>query len=787
MDAAAKAHAEAAQALQVLQSQRIRLAARLEAAAEEEARLARQRQTQAADAERFEAEAAGLRHTVAQARERRDTAEARRAEAEAARARLGEALEQARNGARDARSKHDALRAEKALLEGLAASADALPDSVRHLRADAARRAGLLPLSDVFATDEAHAVALESALGDAVNWLVAPTLAEAEAAFSLLRKDGKGKATILPLDRLPAADGADPRSLAHVVRCAPEHEPLKLLLLGPIWSAETPESAAALAKEHRITAVTPTGDVVEHGYKFRSGSNHKHTGLRVGLKDKLAKLTAAAEQTEADWKRAEADVERLSAELRAVDLTAAQQAARAAEQQLREVENQANALQARKGVYDKTAAETEERLGKAKTQQAELRALREQLEPEAEDLQDALDLAIRRQVEGRAEAERADENRQRTQGAFNDAQMAAQQAANRLENAVKDKERAETAMAGIRKRLDVRAENAKTSRDRILESKTEAARNREALVGLRAAKEAADLAFREADETAEKHRGRLRQTDTDLRELRRKKDVHLELLHHLVMAKERFDLQAKAVADHIWEAYGLTMDRVEEAMPAETDPGTVRETISHLRERLKSIGEVNALAIEEYEQEQERLELMERQVADLVDAEAKLLQTIEEINGTAQELFMTTFEQVRTNFQRVFHTLFDEQDHCDLLLDADHEDPLERKIQIVANPRGKRPSNIEQLSGGEKTLTAIALLFAIYLVKPSPFCVLDEVDAPLDDANVDRFTSMIRTFSKDTQFIIITHNKKTMEKAEMMYGVTMPETGVSKLVAVKMD
>ena len=154
-------------------------------------------------------------------------------------------------------------------------------------------------------------------------------------------------------------------------------------------------------------------------------------------------------------------------------------------------------------------------------------------------------------------------------------------------------------------------------------------------------------------------------------------------------------------------------------------------------------------------------------------AEAQLLETIDEINTTATQRFNDTFGEIRTNFQKVFKTLFNEDDYCDLLIEA--------------QPKGKRPSGINQLSGGEKTLTAIALLFAIYLVKPSPFCVLDEVDAPLDDANIERFAKMIRNFSEETQFIIITHNKKTMSKAEMMYGVTMPETGVSRLVGVRMD
>ena len=261
----------------------------------------------------------------------------------------------------------------------------------------------------------------------------------------------------------------------------------------------------------------------------------------------------------------------------------------------------------------------------------------------------------------------------------------------------------------------------------------------------------------------------------------------MELVHHLAMAKEKFEMQAENLSDHVWETYGILMDQIDVVLPEDKEPEEAKERVSWLRQKLNSIGDVNPLAIEEYEEEKERLDFYEEQIGDLHQAESELRETINEINKTATERFNETFEKIRVNFIDVFHTLFNEDDFCDLVIDEEAEDPLEASIEIKANPRGKRPSTINQLSGGEKTLTAIALLFAIYLVKPSPFCVLDEVDAPLDDANIERFAAMIKRFSEDTQFIIITHNKKTMGKAEMMYGVTMPETGISRLVGVKLD
>ncbi len=159
------------------------------------------------------------------------------------------------------------------------------------------------------------------------------------------------------------------------------------------------------------------------------------------------------------------------------------------------------------------------------------------------------------------------------------------------------------------------------------------------------------------------------------------------------------------------------------------------------------------------------------------------MKTMKEIEGTATELFMDAFNKVRDNFIHVFRSLFTDEDQCDLIL-VNPDDPLDSPIDIIAKPKGKRPQSINQLSGGEKSLTALALVFSLYLLKPAPFCILDEVDAPLDDANVNKFTKIIREFSKESQFIIVTHNKNTMASVDIIYGVTMYEEGVSRVVPV---
>jgi chromosome segregation protein len=271
-----------------------------------------------------------------------------------------------------------------------------------------------------------------------------------------------------------------------------------------------------------------------------------------------------------------------------------------------------------------------------------------------------------------------------------------------------------------------------------------------------------------------------------LNEIRTEKDNILDANRDLEIKLSEFEIKKNNLIEHINEEYSLKIERKKFDDNDSFDFETHKAEVHELRQKIRNLGPINLLAYSEFEEERDRLEFLNKQRDDLVESEKDIVKTIEEINLTAQSQFAETFNLIRENFIRVFRSLFDPGDEADLRLE-EGADPLEGKIEIIAKPKGKRPTSIELLSGGEKTLTAIALLFAIYLVKPSPFCILDEIDAPLDDANIDRFTRLIKEFSLNTQFIVVTHNKRTMEAAETLYGVTMQEEGVSKLVSVRFN
>ncbi|MDP9254231.1 MAG: AAA family ATPase, partial [Verrucomicrobiota bacterium] len=221
----------------------------------------------------------------------------------------------------------------------------------------------------------------------------------------------------------------------------------------------------------------------------------------------------------------------------------------------------------------------------------------------------------------------------------------------------------------------------------------------------------------------------------------------------------------------------------EFALP-DTPPVQVETIITELTRQLDNMGPVNLDAVHEYDELEERHRFLETQNNDLTASRRELLDVITRINSTTQKLFAETFAHVRTNFREMFAEMFG-GGRADLSL-LDENDPLNCGIEITAKPPGKQLQSISLLSGGERTMTAVALLFAIYMVRPSPFCILDEMDAPLDESNINRFIHVLERFVTQSQFIIITHNKHTIAKSDILYGVTMEERGVSKLVGMKL-
>jgi chromosome segregation protein len=278
----------------------------------------------------------------------------------------------------------------------------------------------------------------------------------------------------------------------------------------------------------------------------------------------------------------------------------------------------------------------------------------------------------------------------------------------------------------------------------------------------------------------------LSDADHALDHARRESQSHNDELHHAELRHTELSGRRAAIRGRLETEWRRPLDdMLAEALPVDLEDDALRAEADTLRQELERLGPVNVLAIEEHEETVKRQDFLTGQRADLAEAKQSLQQAIREIDSTARELFFATFTQVRENFRQIFMSLFGGGE-CDLRLE-NPDAPLDCDIEIHASPRGKRTQRIHLLSSGERALVALSLLFGIFLTKPSPFCLLDEVDAPLDDANVGRFVRMLTQFKTRTQFIVITHNPRTTtEAADAVYGVTMQEPGVSSLVSVRM-
>ena len=693
---------------------------------------------------------------------------------------------------RQAERAHDSAESEVQLLEGLLASYEDLAESVQYLaNTPGWSDADLLTLSDVIRCEDDVAGAVQAAMGDLASCIVVGTEEEAARAVANLRRDEKGRATFLILDRLraPAMPDAPNGSTSLASLVTPidlTYQTLIDLVFGSTFLVDSLEGVDPSAGGRLITASGEWKD--DHGY-LHAGSGSAASagqGSRMGRREQLERAREELVATAKSLAAAEATRQALSRELEALSLSDAKTAVREAEAERLEAERAHSRASAaadmaggRKNELLARVASQEETLSMARTQLTEADASIKSLTVQVADLQ-----------QKRADAEEAfagiEEASRKAYSLFNEANIAAVQTRNRLDNLKRELTRVKSDI----ETLDRRAEERRNAIASLNDQQKELGTRCESLQALIKDKQegrlALDSAVNDAKEQLMETKVAISELEARLREIRRERESAMRGENDRAIRRAELETRLEDLVESFKEDHELDITILKVDIPEDFDRKEARTEVQDLKNKIRHLGPVNALALESFEEERERLDFMKEQLADLEQAEATLMTTIDEINTTAQQRFDQTFGAIRDNFRKLFEELFGDGASADIEL-ADGGDPLESDIHIFAKPRGKKPSVLSQLSGGEKTLTAIALLFAIYLVKPSPFCILDEVDAPLDDANVDRFMHLIRTFSDSTQFILVTHNKRTMEAADRMYGITMAEQGVSKLVGVKFE
>ncbi|MEW6355067.1 MAG: chromosome segregation protein SMC [Planctomycetota bacterium] len=695
----------------------------------------------------------------------------------------------------------------RSALQEIEARAEGIGEGVQAVIAEATREGATLAgvkgiVADFIKVELEHALAIETALGEGAQFIVTETTADAASAIEFLKSSNSGRGGFLPMDRVAAKDGISPELLSEpgvigrasdLVRGAETDRALFEHLLGDAIVVDRFDTALHLSRNggarHRILTLAgeriepagaivggarPSGDLITRRSELASLE-----GQIANLKQSVALLEWEHRQTLAALGKVRDDMETLKGQ---VDQCHIERAAR--ESQLAQwVERREKAAEEH-SVNESEIEAIRAEMDESRRREAELRNEIERIEAERARIEGEVSIGqetlkdhreIRTDVDAtvrdlQAELARLRSDQANRIGRIESVERLIAEHLSRADNAA-----AEIRLCRQRKaEAEREIESSKRLAQELALRREEIQRQIEQLI---AAQSEIEQRKQAVEATRRDAQSRLAEITAKLQEL------------HVQEAQCRTEINA--LEERAREGYEIDLGTLDpdKTIPPDFNPDVAKEEIQKLHEKIRRLGAVNLAALDDQKALQERLDFLTAQRDDLAKSEQDLHRVIRHLNRECRERFMKTYEAVRENFKILFRKLFG-GGRADIIIEEnldENSDPLEAGIEILAQPPGKAPSSISLLSGGERTLTTVALLFAIFKAKPSPFCILDEVDAALDDKNVGRFVELLQEFLSDSQFIIITHNKRTMSVADILYGITMQDSGVSKRVAVKFE
>ncbi|MCF1713123.1 chromosome segregation protein SMC [Flavihumibacter sp. RY-1] len=695
-------------------------------------------------------------------------------------------LEQLRQKLAEENRLLDARKNEHDLLKSLIDSMEGYPESVKFLHNNPNWNHQAPILSDIIYVKEEYRAAVENVLEPYLNYYVVNNLKEGLQAIHLLDEHKKGKANFFLLDQF--GDAATNTSVPagtlpalSVIEVDTTYKSLAYHLLGNVFIAED-ESALENSNGHII--LEKTGKYVKGKYSIIGGSVGLFEGKKIGRAKNLEKLSEEIHTQEQVVTGIRQTIQEKHNEVIGYNEQLKEQAIKQTQQEINQLTNQVFALQNKvenlHALQSTSRNRLEELQQQLETSQQSISGTRSELT----ELLQLIEETGSRLVEIEQSYKTAEQEYNSANAVYNEFNLSLTRQQSRINSIKQELEFKRNQLNDLTNQIEINSSQLKQVSEDITASENLLNQAEEGLLDMMRKKEADEKVLNQADQAYYTIRNLLNEKEAALRTKVKEKE---QLEHSLGAIKDRLNelkLQLAGMKERLQVEFRINLDDIiDQPRTSETPVEELQEKSERMKKRLENLGEVNPTAIEAFTEMKKRYEFILEQKNDLVSAKDSLLQTIAEVESTANQKFLDTFNQVKENFIKVFKALFTEEDQCDLILE-NPENLAETGIDIIAKPKGKRPSSITQLSGGEKTLTATALLFAIYLIKPAPFCILDEVDAPLDDANVGKFTNMIRRFSEESQFIIVTHNKMTMSAVDAIYGVTMQEPGVSKLVPV---
>ncbi len=652
-------------------------------------------------------------------------------------------------------------------------------------------------VADIIETEPKYETAIEAVLGDRLQNVVVGSQNDSLQAINFLKTESGGRSTFIP--RAPREIKSDPfvknghggviGSALDIVRVKDDYRSVAQYLLGDVVLVDTMDTALYLWNKNGIhkTIVTLSGEIVDPWGAVTGGAVEAGG---TGMLQKRREIKDLEQEVAALTKRVGEiadDVQTLATAIAAdtQSETTLSQDVHAAELDILHRQKDATALR------DETKR-IEMRISVLASELSVRATQRQDLEAEIE----AAAANLRNLEEGHSTAQASIESLQRELAEEREAMERARAEITDLRMAVTALQEKQAAAAKSLETLGAtEAELADRLRKRESEIDEIAGKVRDLETAIAAAEEeihsriaSLEIERRGLVEKQEAHAEKVRALSSheeQARQARHDIESAQKALNAVEVRRTELRMKIEHLKDNIWAAYHTELETlVTELGEFEINLDETRARIDELRQKIDQMGPINVDALQEYNELKERFDLLSSQQQDISDSIANLKATIAKLDVETVELFTQAYNAIREKFREVYSVLF-EGGKADVIL-LDESNVLESGIEIIAQPRGKKPNSILQLSGGEKALTAIALLFAAFLVKPSPFCMLDEADAPLDEANVGRYTRLIRQMSDKSQFIVITHNKRTMEMADALYGITMDEPGCSKVVSVKL-
>ena len=687
--------------------------------------------------------------------------------------------------------KLDAKQNEYNLTKSMVDNLEGFPESIRFLKKNADWAKNVPLFSDILFCKEEYRVAIENYLEPLMNHYVVNNYDEAISAIKLLSSSAKGRAQFFVLDSYKnnqqqnsAYDGGI-RAL-DVVEVDIYYQSLCNYLLKDVYLIDD-RNEQVLNNDtlpEGVVVIGKSGKFNKSKHTMAGGSVGLFEGKRIGRAKNLENLAKEIKQFDTRvnyFKDQQQDLQNKQAALKA---SGKAEELKQKQLDLNRLNTELITVKTRQEQYQTFITNSLNRKDDIAKKISSIKEDTANLQPELAELKTQKQIQNDLLISKQTIFNELNEFVSVQSNTYNQENIRFHQQQNKVSGLIKDLDYRETQKEHLEGRIKLNSTELDKVKAAIQENLQLADNSDDDLLEMYSQKEELEKATQLAEQEYYEWRGKITEAESEITDLRRKKDNAAFIENELREERNNLRIELNALKERLSVEFNVDINElIDTEVPADESEDDLLEKTQKLKKQMDDFGAINPMAVEAYNEMNERYVFIQEQKKDLAEAKASLLATIQEIDDTAKEKFMMAFTIVRENFIKVFRSLFNEEDSCDLIL-TDPERPLESDIDIIARPKGKRPLSINQLSGGEKTLTATAILFSLYLLKPAPFCIFDEVDAPLDDTNIDKFNNIIREFSKQSQFIVVSHNKRTIASTDIIYGVTMVEQGISRVVPV---